>query len=237
MRRSLPKCPCCDHFADPRFYYRGTMMCDGCCPGPTTSEEHLAMVNEKFDALMVDAHVVAARMIANLGYAVGAAWATHWSCSGGQAAHLGRQHEPWSGRLMSEWPPEHTWASLSDIRMCPQCGCTLGRGPADIRTSLAEWQAEHARLHPGTDGPVSRWSSGDVSWQVCDVFSPWATIAVGKTTTRGPNEENSWISEGSGTSKEWNELARLRLAADGVIIKFARETRSILYPHREEAQE
>jgi len=30
----LPDCPQCQQPADPRWYYRGVMMCDGCCPDP-----------------------------------------------------------------------------------------------------------------------------------------------------------------------------------------------------------
>lgn len=30
----LPLCPVCREVADPRWYYRGVMLCDGCCPRP-----------------------------------------------------------------------------------------------------------------------------------------------------------------------------------------------------------
>ena len=29
----LPTCPLCGELADPRWYFKGVMFCDGCCPG------------------------------------------------------------------------------------------------------------------------------------------------------------------------------------------------------------
>ncbi len=49
----LPKCPACPNgeYADPRWWYRGVMMCDGCCPADdgSTTPEWKAEIDKRID--------------------------------------------------------------------------------------------------------------------------------------------------------------------------------------------
>lgn len=46
---TLPDCPCCDNKADPRFWYRDEMFCDGCWPGDNTSKWSRQLIDRIVD--------------------------------------------------------------------------------------------------------------------------------------------------------------------------------------------
>lgn len=89
--------------------------------------------------------------------------------------------------------------------------------PRPLPPTLAEWQAEHEREHPGEPGPVASWTSEDgrVSWLVLDHM---VQVDVGDLRCRHFAVGGIVLSgDGTGraTAADLTELARLVAAADG----------------------
>lgn len=83
-----------------------------------------------------------------------------------------------------------------------------------IPPTLAGWQAEHEREHPGEPGPVASWTDGRVSWSVLGGGS--IRIAVGRVFAFAwACDSQEWCLDGRASSADWAECVRLMQAADG----------------------